>query len=230
MIELKKIIKTFNGSSLLIKSITFFLIVFISVVGMSNACLANGAEEPETEYRGAINILPLYLIVNGLRMDYDVSINRNHWIQAGPVIFLSESDSYKFLGGDEYFRHTGAGLHLYHRYYPGEGFMKTPVYISYGGMWHYNYLQYNESRGSLEFERYSAINKFGADIIIGYYGVYAGRLMIDFYTGMGIRYSLLESDAEKPSKFDRGYATPGFSGNILIMGLRIGLLTAPVYK
>lgn len=219
----QKYFKAIIYNSIMKKLTISVMILLISGIGM----MAQSQELPETEYKGAINLLPVYLFVNGLRVDYDFSINRNHWIQAGPTIYLSEHKSERYLAGDEYLRHTGIGLNLYHRYYPGDGFRTNNVYISYGGNWHYNHLQYNEEVGAREHERYSTLQKYGADVIMGFYSVAAERLLIDIYAGMGIRYSVLSSDADSPHEFNNGYFSPGFSGNILVMGIRIGFLTFP---
>jgi hypothetical protein len=223
---MKKRRKNFKAISFttIMKKITISaMILLISGLGM----MAHSQELPETEYRGVINLLPAYLFVNGLRVDYDFSINRNHWIQAGPTIYLSENKSERYLAGDEYLRHTGIGFNLNHRYYPGGGFRANNVYISYGGSMHYNHLEYDEEVGSLNSKRYSTIQKFGADVVMGFYSVTAERLLLDIYAGMGIRYSVLSSDADTPHEFNNGYYSPGFSGNILVMGIRIGFLTFP---
>jgi hypothetical protein len=219
----RKYFKAIIYTSIMKKITISVMILLISGLGM----MAHSQELPETEYKGVINLLPVYLFVNGLRVDYDFSINRNHWIQAGPTIYLSENKSERYLAGDEYLRHTGIGFNLNHRYYPGGGFRANNVYISYGGSMHYNHLEYDEEVGSLNSKRYSAIQKFGADVVMGFYSVTAERLLLDIYAGMGIRYSILSSDANTPHEFNEGYYSPGFSGNILVMGIRIGFLTFP---
>ncbi len=221
-----ELVKSKRPCSILLKIAVIYLVIF-SPASMGFTFAADKNSEPEVRYRGIINILPFYMAVNGLRLDYDISLNKNHWIQAGPVLFLAENDKNNYLAGDRYSRHSGAGMHLYHRYYPGEGFGNIPVYISYGGMWHYNHLLYNEKLDGIEYERYSAFQKFGADVIIGLYGVAADRLLIDLYTGMGVRFTTMTSDAEEPSTFNNGFFGPGYSGNILILGIRIGFLMAP---
>jgi len=185
-------------------------------------------DEPEKNYRGMISILPLYMTVNGLRLDLDYSLNRNHWIQAAPVFFLGDNSNDKtFLSHNDFLQQRGGGLHLYHRYYPGDGFGYNNVYVSYGAMWHYNNLTYNETLSGRSFERYTAINKVGADLIMGLYFLAADWICMDFYTGMGIRYSSFQSDAVKTKKFNSSHMEPGFSGTIFIIGMRIGFTFAP---
>jgi hypothetical protein len=213
------------GSYLLKIAVLILFIVFPASIGIAFA--SDKTSEPEVKYKSVINILPAYLSVNGMRLDYDIALTRNHWIQAGPVLFLAENKTGRYLAGDKYLQHFGAGLHLYHRYYPGQGFQNTPVYISYGGMWHYNHLEYNKESSGIESDRYSAIQKVGADVIIGFCWVAADRLLIDFYTGMGVRYSTLTTDAPEPSRFNDGYFAPGYSGNVLLLGVRIGFLMSP---
>lgn len=174
---------------------------------------------------GVISVLPTYMLVNGLRVDYDFALTPNHRIQLGPVLFFMDR---QFDFNDNIMginRQTGAGLHLYQRYYPGDGFGNTPVYIAYGGLWHYNHLTWNETIGINEFERYTTINRVGGDVIIGLHVMAANVLMLDFYTGLGLRHSTYKSDAQYPDFFRGTWFSPGFSGTLMILGVRIGVYT-----
>jgi hypothetical protein len=178
------------------------------------------AEEPG--FRNMISFQPLYMIVNGLRIDYDRAINKNHWIQAAPVFFLNENQRNTF--GNNYKSQQGVGLHLYHRYYPGEGFGRSPFYISYGGMWHFNRMLYNESINNQLSERYTMLNRRGLDVIIGVQSTATHRFVIDIYTGMGIRMVSMKTDAQDPRHFDNAYIMPGYAGTIILGGIRIGFV------
>ncbi len=172
-----------------------------------------------------ISFVPQYFAVNGLRLDYDLSFNPNHWLQMAPVFFYRNSPSDGGLSYDRFNSQKGAGLHIYHRYYPGEGFGKSTIYLGYGPVYHYNHLHYDQTTDNISYERYNSIHKTGLDGIIGFYTLLSDNMMVDFYFGMGFRYSFLSSDANSPLKFNTTYSDFGYSGNIFVFGFRIGFIT-----
>jgi hypothetical protein len=183
----------------------------------------NGQEVPNHTEKihaaGTYTLVPLYMLVNGLRIDFDRAITPNHWIQAGPVVFLQEDSDNAFYSED-FNSQKGFGLHLYHRYYPSQGFGKTPYYISYGAMWHYNeisYTQWQTMRSDV-----SKFHKRGFDILLGKYYLISDVVVIDFYAGMGIRFSSAAAQISNPEKFNDTYLSPGYSGTVFLSGIRIG--------
>jgi hypothetical protein len=193
------------------------LLVLISGTGKSHSQV----EDDKPVYRSTINFLPLYMFVEGLRIDYDRSITRNHWIQAGPVIFLNDNQ-HRSLLYDYPTRQQGVGLHLYHRYYPGRGFGETPYYISYGGVWHYNNMSYEEPIDGFRTPVKTKLHRGGPDVIIGISGKIGGRLVIDLYTGMGLRFVSFSSDTDDSYRFDEVQIMPGYAGTVFLMGIRLG--------
>lgn len=180
-------------------------------------------------YNNIISILPLYLFINGMRVDYDYSINNRHWLQAGPLLFYSENATPdNIMLSDPFTRHLGTGLHLFHRYYPGNGYGHVPVYLSYGPMWQYHKLNYGEGEGINASEKYSIINRIGADVVFGYNIIGQQLMNFDFYIGMGIRYSMQSSNATEPYKYNDTHSAPGFSGTVFTAGIRIGIITSAI--
>lgn len=209
---------------MIMKHLIPFMLACVIAVNVSYASTPNN-EEPPTP-RAIFAIQPLYLLSNGLRLDYDRKINKNHWIQISPILFFSHNTSEKQLSGDRYDKQQGAGLHLYHRFYPAKGFAQSQYYISYGPMWHFHDISYQEPNQPEAESLSTSIHKFGADVIIGYHSLSTDNIFIDLYTGLGFRFTDISTSSDNPRNFNQNYWGPGYSGNILILGMRIGFATS----
>jgi hypothetical protein len=108
-----------------------------------------------------VSLVPQYFINNGLRVDYDLKINNQHWIQFAPMFYFRENHTTDYERYYNINRMNGYGLHNYYRFYPGDGFGYSNFYISYGGVYQYYNLYYNEGVNTTETERFSRITKFG---------------------------------------------------------------------
>jgi hypothetical protein len=201
--------------------VTLVMCLATFTYGQTGSALNNQETIPDA--RHLISLVPQYLATNGLRVDYDIRLNQNHWLQFGPTFYLRNNElSHSEFGTD--FRHLiGSGLHVYHRYYPGKGMSDPGIYISWGGVYQNHNITYDERLESSEMKRYSKIQKVGGDVIIGIYTRLFDPVMIDFYAGMGLRHSFVKSDAQQPKKFDDEYIGYGYTGNILILGFRLSL-------
>lgn len=208
------------------------IILAISIAVCLLPATLNAAEPPlnsEEEIftpSGIISFVPQYFFINGLRLDYDLGINSNHWLQMAPVFFFRDSPSDGALATTRSSNQKGAGLHVYHRYYPAEGFAAKNIYLAYGPMYHYNNLQYQDSPDTDHPERYASIHKTGFDILLGFNTLWSDNMTIDLFVGMGLRHSFIHSDAVNPEKFNNSYIDFGYSGNVLLMGFRIGFVTS----
>lgn len=179
-----------------------------------------GEDEPAIEEtRLVLGIVPQYLFANGLRTDLDIRITANHWLQLAPVAFLGN----ELQMSQAVTRIRGAGLHASHRFYPGKGYGVPAVYLAWGPMVHYTTLHYPESLPQGSTDRYTSIHKTGIDLVFGVHTRLVGLLLIDFYGGMGLRHSFRQSDAVDMKRFDESFVDFGYSGNILLLGVRFGL-------
>lgn len=174
-----------------------------------------------------ISFVPFYLVTNGIRIDFDVKLKENHWLQLAPQFYLREhedNDPGDYYNNRRFTSLLGAGLHIYHRVYMNKEFSRLNPYMSYGATWQYFNLKYNETPFSNEIERYSEINKVGGDAIVGFVFVLNNFIALDFYGGVGYRYSFLHSDATSPIKFNNFYTDYGYKGNLITTGVRISFL------
>ncbi|MDP2423069.1 MAG: hypothetical protein U1C46_03010 [Bacteroidales bacterium] len=182
-------------------------------------------EQTSLAKHSMISFVPQFLINNGIRIDYDRRLNEKHWLQLAPQFYLREhSVTPDNDVTNKFNRLVGAGLHVYHRFYPGAGPGHNGVYISYGLTGQYFDMQYDEKILTNSVERYSRITKAGAEINVGSTVKFFDLFIVDFFTGLGFKYSFLKTDAVKPKRFNNFYTDYGYTGNILNLGVRIGLM------
>lgn len=199
-------------------------IILILIVGIAQGATPEKPDHAqESQPKHMVSFLPIYMAVNAIRIDYDFSLSNQHWIQVAPLLFLRNYTIQPFEENPEFTRLKGVGLHLYHRFYPaGKDFERVNVYISYGPIYqnlHFTYIEGSD----LEFERYTHLHRLGGDVIIGVTAPIFDMLMLDFYAGMGIRHSLIESNATRPERFNLFMGDYGFSGNTLLLGIRLSI-------
>jgi hypothetical protein len=208
-----------------IKYIYLTLIVFCITGNMAKASQPNSAEETDSLPTLIFAVQPMYTAISGMRLDVDITLHKNHSLQLSPILFYSNNFSGSDISGVYFDRKRGAGFHLYHRFYPGEGLGKSKFYISHGPVWHYNYINWEETIPGTKAERHNSIHKLGWDVMIGRYLISTDRLVLDIYTGMGLRHSILTTDADNKNEMNYNYWSPGYSGAILLVGFRLGVAT-----
>lgn len=177
--------------------------------------------QEDTSFNEVIAFHPFHLINNGIKIDYDRKVFDNHWIQISPQFYASErtdnrdSRNYKEL--------LGIGASVFHRIYLGNRRPSLGTYFSYGFSYtHYN-LKYDDDNpiaGNLLAE--TDINKFGGDLIIGYQTKAFERLIFDVYAGLGVRYSDRNFRGNTQREFNKFMYDYGYTGNVLVLGIRIG--------
>ncbi len=178
-------------------------------------------EAQDSTYNDVLTFHPLHFINNGIRIDYDRKIYNNHWIQIGPQFYVSETTQYEDLR--EFKELRGAGVSVFHRIYVGKDKPFSGTYFSYGFTYNHFALKYEEDDPTDEqAQGETNINKFGGDIIIGYQLQIVEKLIIDFYAGLGGRYSSRTFKGNSHKKFNDFMYDYGYTGNVVITGVRIG--------
>lgn len=206
------------------KSYSALFLVFLFIcVNTSNANEPFNAAPADTLPAFIFAVQPMYAAINGMRLDVDITLNKNHSLQLSPILFYRNNSSGTNISGAYFDRQRGAGFHLYHRFYPGLGLKQSKFYISHGPMWHYNYINWKETIPGTNAERYNAIHKLGWDVMIGRYFITNNQLFVDIYTGMGIRHSSIRTDAQNVQEMNSNYFSPGYSGVVFLFGFRLGL-------
>ena len=190
---------------------------FLLALSLLISQLVFAQSEPIVFDKTIVSIVPQYLITQGIRLDIEKQIKGSHFIQVCPQFYSSQDTKY----GNGYEYSTGAGLFLYHKYFPNSDFINNEIYISYGLTYNFYNLKPAENATSGIEDR--NINKIGADLIIGVQFFYNDVISFDLFTGLGTRVSFINGEM-KPQESDRGYSAYDYSGNLLLLGFRLGVL------
>lgn len=199
-------------------------LLLLMLHAMPTKAQENQISEPLPYPESIISIVPQYLVMNGIRIDYDKRIGGQHWLQIAPQFYLSEKKPASDYDIPKFNLLLGTGLNLYHKYYPSANRTLSNVYISYGLSWQHFNITYDEAIFNNYVERYSNIHKMGGDVNIGVLSLLSSHIALDLYAGLGIRYAAIKSDAISPKKFDEFYSDYGYTGNIINLGFRISIL------
>lgn len=190
------------------------------------------------------SISPQYIFVNGMRFDVEYKL-KNSWLGVAPTIYYSNSGEF-FDGYYEYDYYsnnyqpsydtiTGFGVELCHKFFLQKNETPQGFYFSYGlnyNLFTMRYHTYNWEttlEDGLEYINYTPtykghkINKFGANIIIGYEYELSTNLFLDLYTGVGMRFAIQEKDILNTEKFNSSSIDYGYSGPLLLLGFKLGV-------
>ncbi|NOQ24265.1 MAG: hypothetical protein GQ564_02785 [Bacteroidales bacterium] len=192
------------------------------------------AQKDTTKIDGIIySFVPQYLIIKGIRIDIEKQITPRSFIQFSPQFYLGENnqnsiDSYSnnfFSDDDEDFNKIlGGGLNVYHKIFANDDFLNNGVYFSYGLSYSYYEIEYYEDFLGSTIDNEATIQKYGGDILIGYQLFFKNKLSLDIYTGIGSRFSNMDTNGSTRNKFNSNYSGYNYQGNLLHLGFRIGLI------
>jgi len=175
------------------------------------------------------SFVPQYVFINGVRFDYDRKINERSWLQFSVEGFANEkSDVQAAWQKEKNYELAGLGLGLYYRYYLNDDAATNfGTYLATGIS--ENFFKFNNSNYESNVETTSSTKvwRSGVNLVIGQEYRIADRLMLDFYAGMGYRYSnnhYSNKSAETNFRFDDNMFSYGFTGNVLLLGFRVGYL------
>jgi hypothetical protein len=194
-------------------------------------------ETIRTPYKHAFSIQPLYIYINGLRLDYEQQLkNPKHWLQVSATGYFGNED-FAFLEllmldlQSNIERVRGGGLELTYKYFPFTRFFYTAASLSYAhfnvGRKYTNYvldpyeengLTYYEPRWSSELEK-SFFNKVETNLYIGIQNSLYKKFLIDTYVGIGYKHSFYDSNKFVPND---SFTSLGYTGLTLAMGVRLG--------
>lgn len=188
---------------------------------------AVSAQDSIPQIHGTIySFMPQYLINNGIRIDIEKQLKNKHFIQVSPQFYLSEQNKEDGSNSDDnsFTNLVGGGVNIYHKYFVDDDFLKNPLYISYGLSYNYfNIDYYDEYLGSL-IHANADIHKMGVDITVGYQKIIGDVVSLDIFTGLGTRYSVMGTDSESDDRFNSSYYGYNYTGNLMLLGLKIGLI------
>lgn len=189
-------------------------ILFITIMSLL-AVVAFGQEEekalkPETTM--AVSFMPQYLIVGGMRMDFDMQVAPKGWLTLAPVFYYVDNT---YMWDPETTSYTGVGAVVNYRYFPsGKG-----IYASVGA--NYRYLNAEYTKYNVSTINEAKFNTLGFDLAIGYQFLLVDQFFMDLYLGWGFRYSMEDSD-EEDSYWSDALLDLGYSGFLPVAGVRLG--------
>ena len=199
-----------------------------------------------TQKKATFAIQPLQVFSNSLRYDFEIRLgNGPGWLQFGPAFYFSQDNNsrnsnYYYEGNDYYYdwynlrlrepfsKLKGAGLDINYKhfldarrsFYMAAGLSYTRFEIKYSGRAWEDYTE-----DGLVYHTYvegyhtQQIKRFGINNFIGYQIPAQNAFLFDVFGGYAIRFS--SSDENKPA-FDNYMFSYGYTGFVLIMGIRIG--------
>ena len=179
------------------------------------------------------SFVPQYLINKGIRIDVEKQITPRSFIQFCPQFYLGEQKDFNSAdiyyddvnyNDDDFNKVTGGGLNIYHKIFANTDFTRNGVYFSYGLSFSYFEIDYYEEYLGSTINANGKIQKYGGDLLIGYQFFFGSKLSLDLYTGAGMRLSTMDTNGENRDRFNSNYFGYNYQGNLLHVGLRIGLI------
>jgi len=192
------------------------------------------AQKDTTRIDGVIySFVPQYLITKGIRIDIEKQITPRSFIQFCPQFYLGENNNQNssnmyeddfFNEEDDFNKIQGGALNVYHKVFANDDFLTKGVYFSYGLSYSYFEIEYYEDYLGSTINTEATIQKYGGDILIGYQLFYNNKLSLDIYTGVGSRFSTMDTNGSTRDKFNSNYFGYNYRGNLMHIGFRIGLI------
>ena len=206
------------------------------LTGLLSVLLINTsiAQKDTTKIDGLIySFVPQYLINRGIRIDVEKQITSKSFIQFCPQFYLGEQRDFNstdiyyddvYYDDDDFNKIIGGGLNIYHKIFANDDFTKNGIYFSYGASYSYFDIDYYEEYLGSTIDANGIIQKFGGDLLIGYQFFFGSKLSLDIYTGVGTRFSTMDTNGENRDRFNSNYVSSKYQGNLLHAGIRIGLI------
>lgn len=179
------------------------------------------------------SFVPQYLINKGVRLDIEKQITSRSFIQICPQFYLGEQKDYNSTDifyndvsydEDDFNSVIGGALNIYHKVFANSDFTKNGIYFSYGVSYSYFEIDYLEEYLDNTINTTGEIQKYGGDLLIGYQFIFNNKLSLDLYTGFGTRFSQMDTEAVNKNRFNSNYFSYNYSGNLMHLGVRIGLV------
>jgi hypothetical protein len=196
------------------------------------ASMNMAAQNKTGEYKNSITLQPLYLFNSGLHIDYDRQIRGPHWIQVGVTGYLSEGDDIFetwMLDGQGMKKAVGGGLELNYKYlFPRT---KKRLYVAGGIFCSAFDVRKDQSYFREYIEDGLTFYEPGRKEFSGSIGTVEPavrfaiqtrpyrRFFVDWYAGVGYRFSFYDKDLFFPSDHLPGLT---YGGTTLFVGFRLG--------
>ena len=189
-----------------------------------------------------ISGVPQYIINHGLRLDFEKKLPfHRHWLIISPQYYMGWVDrTSEMLNSqntstdeDSLF---GYGIDISHKIFLADRGKPTGGYFAYGitfqhfnlGYSEYDWVKFEQNnQTSYEYKLtdfVDHINKYGINAMIGIQGIIVDYIVFDVYVGLGARFSHIKNDMAGARNYNRNYWDYGYSGPLLLVGARLGVL------
>ncbi|HMM10964.1 MAG TPA: hypothetical protein PKE03_02585 [Bacteroidales bacterium] len=192
--------------------------VLLLLLAMLSSALPAQETVPVAEPQLMFSLVPQYAFQSGFRLDVDLPLNKQHWIQLAPVFFAGNHVEMGITTADKL---SGIALHAYHRFYPDPSPNRRQPYLAWGPVFQHYAIDYKIHNGNLKVDKHTNINRLGIDLTGGFV-TQGSALFFDFYAGAGIRQAFLSGDKDSGEKFNDSFLDFGYSGVLLVAGVRVG--------
>ena len=146
-------------------------------------------------------------------------------LQICPQFYLSEREEDSFLDDNNQYSYLiGGGMSVYDKIFTNPDYKKFGLYLSYGLTYNFFKVDYTDYSGETAQSASGNIHKAGADLLLGYQFFIHKILSVDLYTGLGTRISYMDADGADTERFNTGYLGYNYTGNLLQLGIRIGVI------
>ncbi len=203
---------------------------FIILVSFSNLF---AQEEPSFKREEIISIVPQYVFQSGIRVDYEFTLknNRNSWLQLSPELYINTNGN--DISNTDYKNMRGIGCEIHHKYFIQEPNDRYGFYFAYGGGLQFYSIKrsenvtYNFNENGAAYISYTrkdvstSINKVLLNFIVGKKIVRYKPFIMDYYMGVGFRYSM-DKNLEIMERFNDSWFDQAYSGSLLVAGLKLG--------
>ena len=210
------------------RKLVFVFLLIIPFVAISQ-------DESKVKREKIISIVPQYVFQNGFRFDYEFTMKDNvkSWLQISPTFFLSTDAN--DITSYYYNSMSGIGLEIHHKYFVKKPDLHKGFYFSYGGgvqllgiksdqLVDYTYIENGNEYTSFRTEEATTnINRLLLNIVVGKKIVRFNPFIVDYYLGIGFRYSM-DEDLNMIETFNDTWFDYGYSGTVLVAGLKLGFL------
>lgn len=208
-------------------------IIPILLLSMITSTMVFAQEELPFKREKIISIVPQYVFQDGFRVDYEFTLqkNRKSWLQFSPEIFINTDGNQ--MTSHDFNSMRGFGMEIHHKYFMKEPNDRNGYYFAYGGGLQYLgikdnrdvsylYSEYGINYTSYRNEEVNIpINRLLINFMVGKQIVRSRPFIIDYYLGVGFRYSMDENmdliDSYNDTWFDYGY-----SGSLMVAGVKLG--------
>ncbi|MDP3912317.1 MAG: hypothetical protein Q8R96_01070 [Bacteroidota bacterium] len=207
--------------------------IILIILVLLTSTIVFAQDEKPFQREKILSIVPQYVFQNGFRVDYEFTLqnNRQSWLQFSPELFISTDGNN--MTNANYKSMRGVGLEVHHKYFMKEPNERYGFYFAYGGGLQvfgikndqnvqYTYSEHDTNYISYRLEEVNTtINRVLLNFIIGKQVVRYKPFIVDYYLGIGFRYSM-DKNMELMETYNQTWFDNGYSGSLLVAGLKLG--------